>query len=177
MRRVRTLVWAAAFVLAVTGCGPDSGSGILPAGGASAGDAAASSPDSGPGGQTFGSQPCGKLVSFQEIAAATGDTPTLVDVVADGECQYEDDAGFAVLTVITVTDPAGHPACTASDGTYLGGPVEPVSGIGDTAIWSPKAGSLCFVKGDHRVQISLSTNVDDPKAVSTDLATKAVQRT
>ncbi|HEY7223652.1 MAG TPA: hypothetical protein VH561_08700 [Micromonosporaceae bacterium] len=162
-------VACATFVLVVAGCG-----GTEPGGAAQ--DHTGGQPSTTASGATFGTEPCAKLVSFEEIAAATGDAPALVDLTGAGECDYEDSAGFGVLTVLLVTDPEGHLSCTSADGTYLGKPVEQISGIGDSAVWSPTAMSLCLVKGSSRVQLSLSTHVDDPKGVTVSLAQDAAGR-
>ncbi len=172
-RRQVQVCLTAMVALALAGCGSGSGGGP---GEASSTPPAHAGSATTPAGATLGHEPCSKLISFEEIAAATGVSPALVDIVADGQCDYEDDSGFAVLSVILVNDPAGHLSCTSADGTYLGHPVEAVAGLGDKADWSPSAMSVCAVKGSNRVQISLSTHVDDPKAVSVGLATAAVGR-
>jgi hypothetical protein len=131
------------------------------------------------GQQTFGKEDCAKLISFEEIEAALGTAADVVDVVEEGTCDYEDKDGFGVLSVILASDSQSSPPCTASDGTYLGEPVEKIDGVGDNAVWSSDVQTLCFNKGNQRVQISLGVPVPqggDAKAVATDLARKAVAR-
>ncbi len=131
------------------------------------------------GQQTFGKADCAKLLSFEEIEAALGKAADVVEVVEEGTCSYEDKDGLAVLTVILASDSQSSPACTAPDGTYLGKPVEKISGVGDNAVWSSDVQTVCFNKGRQRVQISFGVPVPsgaDAKTVATDLARKAVAR-
>ena len=131
------------------------------------------------GQQTFGKEDCAKLLSFEEIEAALGTTIDVVNVVETGTCDYEDKNGFAVLTVILAADSQSSPPCTAPDGTYLGKPVEKIGDVGDNAVWSSEVQTVCFNKGNRRVQISFGVPVPqnaDAKTVATDLARKAVTR-
>lgn len=150
---VRRVLLLASCAAALIGCGP-----------ADEPPTPAAAPPSGSAGGTFGRQPCGKLVSMEEIAAAIGERPTLIDIVAEGECNYENGAGQVVLAVALASGSCGAPDR------------EPVSGIGDAATWSAGTSSLCFVKGDKRVTITLGTRPADPKGVATGLATRAAQR-
>jgi hypothetical protein len=128
---------------------------------------------------TFGKADCAKLLSFEEVEAALGKAADIVDVVEEGTCAYEDKSGLAILTVILASDSQSSPPCTAPDGTYLGKPVEKISGVGDNAMWSSDARTACFNKGNQRVQILFGAPVPpnaDPKAMAVDLARKAVVR-
>ena len=126
------------------------------------------------GQQTFGKEDCAKLLSFEEIEAALGTAADVVNVTEEGTCDYEDKNGFAVLTVILASDAQSSPPCTAPDGTYLGKPVEKISGVGDNAVWSSDVQTVCFDKGNKRVQISFG--VSDAKMVAIDLARRAAAR-
>ena len=102
-----------------------------------------------------------------------------MDVVEEGTCAYEDKSGLAILTVILASDSQSSPSCTSPDGTYLGKPVEKISGVGDNAVWSSDVQTVCFNKGNQRVQISLGAPVPqnvDPKTVAVGLARNAVTR-
>jgi hypothetical protein len=167
--------------LVVAGCGGGSSktqgqADATPTPSGAATPASSAGPTGTAAGATFGTQPCGKLVSFEEIAAATGTDAQNIDVVSDTECDYLDANNLAVIAIWLESDPSGKISCTSPDGTYLGKPVEKLSGIGDSAIWSETAGSLCFIKGTHRVKLSLGTSVSDPKGVTSELATKAAGR-
>jgi hypothetical protein len=106
------------------------------------------------GQQTFGKADCAKLISFEEIEAALGKAADAVDIAEEGTCNYEDKNGLAVLTVSFASGSQSSPACAAPDGTYLGKPVEKISGVGDNAVWSNEVQTACFNKGNKRVQIS-----------------------
>jgi hypothetical protein len=136
-------------------------------------------PTATPGGtrSTFGRQPCGRLVSIEEVEAALKKSVTLINIVEEGGCDYEDSAGFAMFRVRLTSGQKLR--CTAPDGTYLGKPAEPISGMGDQAVWCKDPRTLCFVKGNTRVQLSFDATLPegtDPKAVAVDLARKAATR-
>lgn len=169
---VATMCLLLLVVLLITACA---------GGGGQASPASPASPAAQPanGQQTFGKADCAKLISFEEIEAALGKAADVVDVVEEGTCNYEDKDGLAVLTVILASDSQSSPSCTAPDGTYLGKPVEKISGVGDNAVWSSDAQTVCFNKGNQRVQISFGAPMPpnaDPKAIAVDLARKAVAR-
>jgi hypothetical protein len=131
------------------------------------------------GQQTFGKADCAKLISFEEIEAALGKAADVIDVVEEGTCNYEDKNGLAVLTVILASDSQSSPPCTAPDGTYLGKPVEKISGVGDNAVWSSEAQTVCVNKGNQRVQITFGVPAPqgaDAKSVATDLARTVATR-
>ncbi len=136
-------------------------------------------PTSATGQQTFGTVPCAQLLSLEEVQAVVGQSFTVIDIVEEGTCVYEDESGLALLTVILTTDAGGNLACTAPDGTYLGEKVDEVAGAGDMAVWSETAGAVCFVKGAARVQISFGSPLPgdaDQKTTAVDLARKAAAR-
>ena len=128
---------------------------------------------------TFGTVACGRLIAVEEVEAALSRTVGLINIVEENVCDYEDDSGLVLLTVSLAPEPAEIFACTTPDGTSLGQAVEQVAGVGDQAVWSEAVGTLCAVKGDTRVQVSLGAPVPEgaqAKAVMTDLARKAIGR-
>jgi hypothetical protein len=142
-----------------------------------AGCAPAKTPTSAPPGPTasgtltFSSQPCGKLVAFQEAQAATGQPVNFLDIVEEGTCAYEDESGNAIVTVILAT--GGGQDCSS-----IGSDAEAVSGVGDQAAWSPASKTACVVKGDAQAQIvmgALAAGVD-PKTAALALLTAAAGR-
>ena len=154
---------------------------VIPMVTACAGGGGQASPAAQPasGQPTFGKADCAKLLSFEEIEAALGKAADIVDVVEEGTCAYEDKSGLAILTVILASDSQSSPPCTAPDGMYLGKPVEKISGVGDNAVWSGDAQTVCFNKGNQRVQISFGVPVPqnvDPKTLAVGLARNAVTR-
>ena len=108
-------------------------------------------------------------MAFEEIAAATGIKPVIVDVVSETQCNYEQESGANVMSLDRFTDPANQPSCVA-------GGTEALTGIGDSASWSAETRSVCLVKGATRVQITLGAPVADPKSVAVGMATSAAQR-
>ncbi len=140
---------------------------------------ATSAPATATGRQTFGTAACGKLVSIEEVEAALGKVVGLINIVEENVCDYEDESGLVLLTVGLMQEPVGDLACVAPDGTYLGQPAEGVTGVGEQAVWSEAAASLCAVKGDTRVQLSLGAPLPDgvdARSVVADLARKAADR-
>jgi len=136
-----------------------------------------SAPSPATGKQTFGRAPCGRLVAIEEIEAAFRTEIVMINVVAEGTCLYENKARQPVLSVKLTSGPGLR--CAAQDGTYMGSPAEPVAGVGDAAAWSRSAGTLCFTKGNERVQLSFGSAPPegrDPKTVLAELARKAVPR-
>jgi hypothetical protein len=178
LRFVAAICLVLIVALMITACA-GGGSQALPASSASTAQPTSSAAQSASGQQTFGKEDCAKLLSFEEIEAALGTAVDVVNVEEEGTCDYEDKNGFGVLSVILASDSQSSPPCTASDGTYLGKPVEKIDGVGDNAVWSSDVQTVCFNKGNQRVQISLGVPVPqnaDPKTVATDLARKAVAR-
>jgi hypothetical protein len=140
---------------------------------------AATAPTPASGRLTFGSVECGKLVAIEEVEAALGHTVGLINIVEENVCDYEDESGLVLLTVSLAREPAEIFVCAASDGTSPGQAVEEVAGVVDQAVWSEAAASLCFVKGDARVQLSLGAPLADgvdAESVMADLAGKAANR-
>lgn len=126
---------------------------------------------------TFGTKPCGRLVSIEEVETVFKASVPMIDIVEEGTCNYEGASGPPFLTVRLASD--ARLGCTAQDGTYLGKLVEPVTGVGDRAVWSKAAGTLCFVKGEMRVQLTFGSTLPegvDPKGAAVDLARKAAGR-
>ena len=126
---------------------------------------------------TFGTKPCGQLVSFQEVGTVFKASVSMIDIVEEGMCNYEGASGSPYLSVKLTAGPGL--GCTAPDGTYLGRPAEQVTGVGDQAVWSGSAGTLCFVKGEIRVQLTFGRKLPegvDPKGTAVDLARKAAGR-
>ncbi len=127
--------------------------------------------------ETFGTVPCGRLLAMEDVEAVFGRHVAMINILAEGKCVYEDKAGLPLVDVKLASGPGLR--CTAQDGTYLGEAVEPIEGLADEAVWSGAAGTLCFVKGTERVQISVGAAPEagrDPKLVATELARKAVSR-
>ncbi len=77
-----------------------------------------------------------------------------------------------IITLILAACSSGGSQATlaAPDGTYLDKPVEKISDVGDNAVWSSEVQTVCFNKGNRRVQISFDVPVPqnaDPKTVAT----------
>jgi hypothetical protein len=139
--------------------------------------AAAGAPAAAVGENTFGTKPCGKLVSIEEVEAVFRTKVPLIDLEEENTCVYKDGNGFPVYSVRLTF--GSKLECTTQPGMYLGKPVEKVPGIGDQAVWIPSVGTLCLVKGKTRAQLSFDSTLpegSDQKALAIGLARKAVGR-
>jgi hypothetical protein len=139
--------------------------------------AAAGAPATSGGKNTFGTKPCGQLVSIEEVEAVFRTKVPLIDIEEQNTCVYKDENGFPVYSVRLTF--GSKLECTTQPGMYLGKPVEKVAGIGDQAVWIPSVGTLCFVKGKTRAQLSFDSTLpegSDLKALATGLGRKAAGR-
>jgi hypothetical protein len=138
---------------------------------------AAGAPAAAGGKMTFGTKPCGKLVSMEEVEAVFKTKVPMIDIEEENTCVYKDGNGFPVYDVRLTF--GSKLECTTQPGMYLGKPVEKAPGIGDQAVWIPSVGTLCFVRGKTRVQLSFDSTLpegSDQKALAIGLARKAVER-
>lgn len=117
---------------------------------------------------TFGTQPCGKLVSLEEVQAATRQKVALLNVLDENTCGYEDSSGFPIITVII---------SAGSDCSVLGADVEAVPGV-PAAFWSDYSETACVTSGDTQARILMGTVAEgvDKKTAGAALIAAAAPR-
>ncbi|MGE5346042.1 MAG: hypothetical protein ACM3JH_08815, partial [Acidithiobacillales bacterium] len=102
--------------------------------------AASGAPAASEGKNTFGTKPCGKLVSIEEVEAVFKTKVPVIDIEEQNTCVYKDENGFPVYSVRLTY--GSKLECTTQPGMYLGKPVEKIAGVGDQAVWIPSVGTL-----------------------------------
>ena len=157
MIKARNLGAGGAVLASVLGLAACGGSSPTTAGGGAAAAALGGAAAAAAGAGHAAIDPC-TLVTRTEAEAAMGEAATGPGQVRGAdECKYTAQANDSDTVTVTVGSPAGLKTVVTSNG--VGGTVttEPVSGVGDEAIYEPGLQVLYVRKGDKAFLIQLAT--------------------